>query len=219
MFGEEISVNLMFLKGKAVLHVVNTATRFLEAILLDAHGSTYGQAAEDVWIALKKYWCTIYTGYPNRWGSDQGLVFTSKRWTELSHNTKIEIRLQGFALITCFALVNIYINYWKVLRKNFYKVEHDFSTVNDNTLLRIALEAVSYTIGRNKIFSSRPGFEVVFRNFIKPMNLLWFRRILPVFFGWQIKRGGTKKDTYKFCWCTQIGWNKCLLSFLCWSVQ
>lgn len=46
VFGNEISVNLMFLDGKALLHVVYTAARFSAATFLDPHGSSCGQIAE-----------------------------------------------------------------------------------------------------------------------------------------------------------------------------
>ena len=35
-FGEEISMDLMFIEGKAILHIVDTATRFSSAIFLDS---------------------------------------------------------------------------------------------------------------------------------------------------------------------------------------
>jgi hypothetical protein len=41
VFGDEVSIDLMFLDGNAVLHVVDTATRFSAAAFLDAHDETY----------------------------------------------------------------------------------------------------------------------------------------------------------------------------------
>ena len=42
VFGKEVSVDLMFIDGKALLHVVDTATRFSSATFLDSSGQNYG---------------------------------------------------------------------------------------------------------------------------------------------------------------------------------
>ena len=65
-FGDELSMDLMFLNGKAVLHIIDTATRFSAATFLDAHGSSYGQSVDGIWLAFSETWYTLYTGYPNR---------------------------------------------------------------------------------------------------------------------------------------------------------
>lgn len=57
-FGDEIPVNWKFSSGNAVLHVVDTATRFSVAALLDAHKCTYRLSIERVWTGLMKNWCT-----------------------------------------------------------------------------------------------------------------------------------------------------------------
>ena len=51
-FGDEISMGMMFLDGKAVLHIVDTATRFSAATFLDANGGEYGQSVEGIWKAF-----------------------------------------------------------------------------------------------------------------------------------------------------------------------
>lgn len=67
----------MFLEGKSVLHIVDTATRFSSATFLDAHGKSYGQSVEGAWLAFVMIWFVIYTGYPNRLRNDQGSAFIS----------------------------------------------------------------------------------------------------------------------------------------------
>lgn len=66
IFGDSISMNLMFLDGKAVLHVVASATRFSAATFLDAHGMTYGHSVDGIWIALGNIWWNTNVGYTNR---------------------------------------------------------------------------------------------------------------------------------------------------------
>lgn len=79
LFGEELSMDLMFLHGRDVLHVTDTATHYSAATFLDSAGASYGQFVEGIWEAFLNTWCTMYIGYPNRLRTGQGSVFTSNR--------------------------------------------------------------------------------------------------------------------------------------------
>lgn len=46
VLGGELSMDLMFLDGKAVVHIVNTATRFSAGTYLDSHDANYRQSVE-----------------------------------------------------------------------------------------------------------------------------------------------------------------------------
>ena len=59
-FGEEISMDLMFIEGKALLHIVDTATRFSSAIFLDSQGHNYRQSVNGIWVTFLEAWCTLY---------------------------------------------------------------------------------------------------------------------------------------------------------------
>jgi hypothetical protein len=65
VFEDEVSIDLMFINGKAILHIADTATMFSAATFLDSNLATYGQSVEGVWVALMETWFTVYTGYPN----------------------------------------------------------------------------------------------------------------------------------------------------------
>jgi hypothetical protein len=95
VFGDEVSIDLMFLIGSAFLHVVDTETRFSAAGFLDDHGAAYGQSVHDVWLAFIETWCTMYVGYSNRIRTDSGSIFTTSKWKNLSDMTGITIRISG----------------------------------------------------------------------------------------------------------------------------
>jgi hypothetical protein len=95
VFGDEVSIDLMFINGKAILHIVDTAIRFSAAIHLDSNLATYGQSVEVVWVALMETWFILYTGYPNRLRVDAGSIFSSDRWKQLSDMTGIRLRISG----------------------------------------------------------------------------------------------------------------------------
>ena len=78
-----------------MLHIVDSATHFSAARFLDSHSETYVQSTEGVWLAFMQTWVTLYTGYPNRLRTDQGSIFTSPRWRELTDLNGVQLRLSG----------------------------------------------------------------------------------------------------------------------------
>lgn len=85
----------MFLNGKAVLHVADTATHLSATYFLDRAGETFGQSVERIRIEFPICRCTMYNGYQNRMKMDQQYVFTSDRWKQLINVTEIQHRLSG----------------------------------------------------------------------------------------------------------------------------
>jgi hypothetical protein len=54
-FGSELSMDLMFIDGKAVLHVIDSATRSNAAKVLDSHSESHGQSSDGTWDVLSTY--------------------------------------------------------------------------------------------------------------------------------------------------------------------
>ena len=89
IFNEEVALDLMWLEGKAILHVVDCHTHFNSASALKGH------SVEDVWEAFIKCWTSLYTGYPRKLRVDQGSAFTSIRWQRLCDMVGTELQLSG----------------------------------------------------------------------------------------------------------------------------
>lgn len=75
-FGDELSIVLVFLDGKEVLHIIDTATRLSYATFLDAHAAPYGQSVEGIRLAFVEALYIMHTGLPNNLRVDQGSAFT-----------------------------------------------------------------------------------------------------------------------------------------------
>lgn len=75
-FGEELSLFLMSLDGKAVLDILDTATSSSAANFLDTLWEPNEQTVDGRWLALVIAWCTIYNGYSNRLCTVQGSITT-----------------------------------------------------------------------------------------------------------------------------------------------
>ena len=158
VFGDELSIDLMFLDGKAVLHIIDTATRFSAATFLDSHGETYGQSVDGIWLAFCMTWCTMYTGYPNRLRTDQGSVFTSDRWRKIAESNGIQLRLSG---VKAHSSLGIGEKLHGPLRRIYNKVVASHPTLPKQFCLRIANKAMNDTIGENGLVPSRLVFGII----------------------------------------------------------
>lgn len=65
-FGEEQSLDFLYLDRKAVLHVIDTAFCFSAATLLDSKGKSNGQSVHGFSLVFLTIWCQTYIAHPNR---------------------------------------------------------------------------------------------------------------------------------------------------------
>lgn len=77
VFREELSMDLVFLGNKSVLHIIVTGKRFSAATFPGSFAESYGQNVKGIWFAFVMKWCPEYSGYPNRSRTDLELVSTS----------------------------------------------------------------------------------------------------------------------------------------------
>lgn len=68
----------MFLAGKAVLHIMNTATIFLAEPFLGSNASSFGHSVQRIWSAFFMICGLVFSEYPNRLCTDQRPAFTSE---------------------------------------------------------------------------------------------------------------------------------------------
>lgn len=168
VFGDELSLDLMWLDSKAVLQIVDTATRFNAATFLDSNGETYGQSVEGVWFAFIQTWVTMYTGYPNCIRTDQGSVFTSDRRRQITSFSGIQLRLSG---VKAHSSLGIGERLHSPLRRIYNKITHGHPTRAKRLALSIAVKAMNDTIGENGLVPSRLVFGIIPRFPILNTNL------------------------------------------------
>lgn len=49
LFGDNLSFEIMFIKGDKVPHILNTATRFSAALFINKIGAIYERTVEKIW--------------------------------------------------------------------------------------------------------------------------------------------------------------------------
>ena len=72
VFNNEVVVDLMWLDGKPVLHIVDRGTHYSAASFVT------DESAETTWNTLVRCWVSLYTGFPCIIAHDKGSLFTSR---------------------------------------------------------------------------------------------------------------------------------------------
>ena len=86
IFNRVVLIDLMFLNGRAVLHIVDKDTLFSEATFLRD-----GQSTAAVWDAYMSVWVTKYAGYSNHIYVDAGTQLQSAEWKALLHAAGVQV--------------------------------------------------------------------------------------------------------------------------------
>lgn len=128
VFGDGLSIDLMWIDGEVVLRVIDEETKLYEIDFRDK----YGQSVEGLWTAFIESWCTIYRGFLIRLRTDAGSVFTSSRWTEVTDSTGITMRISGVESHDPLGSGEVL---YDTLRRILRKVQHDHPDIPMDTLL------------------------------------------------------------------------------------
>jgi hypothetical protein len=86
-FNAVIVVDIMYLEGKPVLHIVDTATSFQNARFLFRNTST-----KAIWQALRSCWIDTYVGPPDMVVVDAGTNFTLKEFSNEAKALGIQVK-------------------------------------------------------------------------------------------------------------------------------
>ena len=84
-FNERILLDIMYLSGDPVIHIVDDGTRFNAAYFLP------DVSTETIWKFLVRGWFSIYTGKPNKILVDQGTSF-GQIFIDLAFENDIEVQ-------------------------------------------------------------------------------------------------------------------------------
>lgn len=168
VFGDEVSIDLTWINGVAVMHLVDTATRFSAATFVPGPntprihtlGSTprYGQSVDGVWAAFIECWCAMYTGYPNRIRTDHGSIFTSPRWIDLAADCGIHMQISGVESHNSTGLGE---KMHDPLKRIYRKIQISNPDMRKDVLLKLAVKATNDTIGLNGLVPSLLVFGII----------------------------------------------------------
>ena len=152
VFNDTLAIDLLWLDGKAALHVVDLHTHF------SAAGFLQRQTVDDVWTTLLTIWACMYPGLPHVIKADQGSVFTSQRWHDILSLSGIKLELSP---IESHNSLTVGERYHDPLRRIYRKVRHDFPTLSESLALSLANKAMNDTMGPEGLVPTLLVFGIV----------------------------------------------------------
>ena len=136
-FNERIMMDIMFIDGDAVLHIVDKATRFSAASYLP------GNSTKTVWETILKCWASIYTGLPNRILTDRGSQFKDK-FIDLARKSDVDVISTG---IEAHASLGLCERYHEPLRTTVRKIKIAHPNAKKDVVLACAAKAMNDSLG------------------------------------------------------------------------
>ena len=139
-FNFQILVDIMFIDGKPILHVIDAATSFQAARFLR------DMTAKEVWDTLRMAWIDTYVGPPDTLVSDAGTNFTS---AEFKANARIMAIKVEEVPVEAHNSIGKLERYHAPLRRAFHVIAGDLrgQGVSNESILQMAVKAVNDTAG------------------------------------------------------------------------
>eukprot|EP00171_Calliarthron_tuberculosum_P022726 IDg22726t1 len=90
IFNSEVVVDIMYIEGRPVLHLVDRATHYQAARFLN------DISTECIWRTFMQMWVLVYLGAPDNLRHDQGTQFVSSKLQAMAAEAGISCRPVGF---------------------------------------------------------------------------------------------------------------------------
>lgn len=136
-FNERILIDLMYIEGKPILHIVDEGTKFNAAQFIE------NKETSTVWNALVKCWTTVYTGMPNRILVDRGTEF-GNLFINLAEDHNVTVEKTGTESHSSLGLCE---RFHTPLRTIFRKIKAEFPKINRNLALALSVKSINDTLG------------------------------------------------------------------------
>ena len=130
-------MDIMYIKGDPILHIVDEGTHFSAAQFPPA------VSTDSVWQALLKCWGAIYTGLPNRALLDQGSQF-GQLFIDIAKIHDIKVENTGIEAHSSLGLGE---RYHQPLHQTFRKIMADHKKTDRDLALALSVKAMNDTLG------------------------------------------------------------------------
>ena len=136
-FNARVYIDITYLDGRPVPHIVDGATRFSAARFLPKMNK------ESLWVAIIMCWTSLRTGLPYSILVDEGSQFR-KILAKLGALHDVNIEKSG---IESHNSLRIGESYHKPLRDTYRKLKLDYPSMQRQLLLALSVKAMNETIG------------------------------------------------------------------------
>lgn len=140
VFNHEVAIDLLWFNKKAAVNVVDTHTNYQNAAFVES------KTSEGLFKLFMNIWATVYLGYPSTLRLDRESSFNSHTFRELAASQVIVLQFSGIEAHNSIGQGEIY---HTPLRRIFNKLNSSYSSLEDDTILHLAVKAVNDTMGPN----------------------------------------------------------------------
>ena len=144
-FNYNIIIDIIYIEGKPVLHLVDEATRFQAGRWLK------NVSAQQVWDQLRLYWIDIYLGPPNLVTANAGKQFMAKKFKHYAINIGIIIKN---ALMEAHHSMGMVERYHEPLRQAYSIITTEIPSIKPDLALQMSFKAINNSIGPNGLVST-----------------------------------------------------------------
>ena len=161
-FNHTVYLDLMYLDGKSVLHVVDRDTAFSAAAF------TNTERADALWQLYCSIWAHPYIGHPSCMHVDQGPQFTSAAWKALATSAGVDLLWSGVESHNALGTGE---RYHAFLRRIYRRVRKEHPLVLPPGALSLAVAAMNQTAGPRGLVPTLLVFGVLPRTPTTPLPL------------------------------------------------
>ena len=137
-----VIVDIMYINGRPVLHVVDEETRYQSGRFLA------NISAKTTWDTLRLCWIDTYLGPPDRVITDAGTNFTSKEFIKNANSMGIKLKAIP---VEAHHSIRIVERYHGPLRRAFNIIVEKLPQIDKEQALQMALKAINDTAGPDDI--------------------------------------------------------------------
>jgi hypothetical protein len=152
VFNHEIQLDLMYLRGKPVLHIVDVAKTFSTANFLLA------QDVSSVWNTFLTGCATLYIGFPECILADQDFVFMATHWKTACELSNIHLRHTGTESQNSLGSGERFHSH---IRRIYQKISLEFPTISKHVRLALSVKAINDICGPKGLVPSLLVFGVL----------------------------------------------------------
>jgi len=161
-FNRTVYLDLMYLDGRSVLHVVDRDTAFSAAAF------TRAEDVETLWQLYNVIWVHPYVGHPAIIHVDQGPQFTSAAWKALAASAGSEVVWSG---IEAHNSLGVGERYHAFLRQIYRRVRMEHPSMMPGATLSLSVAAMNTTAGPRGLVPTLLVFGVIPRAPMLPLPL------------------------------------------------
>lgn len=138
VFNEEVAVDLVWLEGRPVLHLVDTHTHLQGAAMLRSKNADY------IWSAFMEYWVSLHLGYPHLVRVGHESTMSSDVFRRNAAVNGIVLQFSGIERHSSLGAGD---SYQAPLRRVFSVLRTLHPSLHADTHLRLSLKGMNDTMG------------------------------------------------------------------------